>query len=488
MMTGRIGKNGRKVLASLPLVAVLALATPLLFNATPNENTLKTPPEARSGMAVGPTATNSATVSATISPHVRFFQDEGETRLAGPVAALKFPHLMDPGAVINLRTKLTLRKGDTLMNLLLRGGVERRQAYAAIEALSETMDPRKIKIGQEIFVTQKKALFRSDVAATLQTLMLPLEFGTDLMVSRGPEAGFKSTLTALPTTSLQMLATGVIRDSLYLSAIREGVPVAVITDMIRLFSFDVDFQREIWSGDKFSILYERRMTHGGVAEMGGRVLAATLILRGKPLTFYRYQAAGGSVDFYTADGKSARKMLMKTPVDGARLSSRFGNRKNPVLGYTRAHKGVDFAAPRGTPVMAAGDGVIERSSRYGSFGKYIRIRHNGTYKTAYAHLNGYAKGVRAGVRVKQGQIIGYVGSTGLASGPNLHYEILMNGAQINPLTLKMPKGVSLKPADLEIFTARVAALEAKQTLIATLYGNGGDQAAGDEDSAKAAGK
>ncbi len=447
-MTKRsIGKSGRKVLAGLPLMAVLALGYPLLFNATPAEKAAKMPP----GQAPEVTPADGV---------LTFFHGEFETRLENPAGALKFPHLMDPGALINLRTKLTLKKGDTLMNLLVRGGVERRQAFAAIEALSATMDPRKIKIDQEIYVTQKKALFRNDIAAELKTLTLPLEFGQDLVVSHSEDAGFQSRLEIVPTTSLKMVAEGVISDSLYLSALREGAPVGVITDMIRLFSFDVDFQREIWSGDKFSILFERRMTHAGKAENNGKVLAATLILRGKPLTFYRFEKADGSFDFYTADGKSARKMLMKTPVDGARLSSRFGNRKHPVLGYTRAHKGVDFAAPRGTPIMAAGDGVIERSSRYGAYGNYVRIRHNGTYKTAYAHLSAYGKGIRSGVRVKQGRIIGYVGATGRVTGVHLHYEILMNGAQINPLTLKMPDGRRLEGRDLQEFGVKKTSLEA----------------------------
>jgi murein DD-endopeptidase MepM/ murein hydrolase activator NlpD len=169
--------------------------------------------------------------------------------------------------------------------------------------------------------------------------------------------------------------------------------------------------------------------------------------------------ANGEVDYFHEDGKSARRFLMKTPVDGARLSSSFGPRKHPVLGYNKIHKGTDFAAPTGTPIMAAGSGVIERADWYGSFGRYVRIRHNGSYETAYAHMSAFAKGIKKGARVKQGQIIGYIGTTGRSTGPHLHYEVHFNGGQVNSQTLKVPTGKTLEGQDKTRFMAMLEPLQ-----------------------------
>jgi len=398
-----------------------------------------------------------------------FFHDGSEAVLVEGAEMLRFPHLLDPNARVNFRQTITLGRGDTLMNLLVAAGIPRNQAHLAIEALSKSLDPRKIRIGQAIEITKEKGLFQNDAPARLTALRLPLDFATELVVSAISDGDYSSKLSEVQTTGLRMYAAGVINDSLYLSALEEGVPPGVVSDLIRLFSFDVDFQREIWSGDKFAVYYERRLNAAGAAENSGKILAASLFLRGKPLTFYRYEGADGKAEYYTADGKSARKMLMKTPIDGARLTSRYGSRKHPVLGYTRMHKGVDFGANTGTPIMAAGDGIVEKASRWGSYGNYLSIRHNGTYKTAYAHLSAYARGIKAGTRVKQGQIVGYVGATGRVTGAHLHYEILVNGEQINPLTLKMPKGEDLKSAEISVFSGAVAGLEAQQASILSFY-------------------
>ena len=177
--------------------------------------------------------------------------------------------------------------------------------------------------------------------------------------------------------------------------------------------------------------------------------------------FYRFTTEDdGLTDFYDANGEAARKFLMKTPINGARLSSHYGKRKHPVLGYTKLHKGTDFAAPRGTPIYAAGNGVIERASRWSSYGNYIRIRHANGYKTAYAHLNGYAKGIKSGKRVKQGDVIGYVGTTGRSTGPHLHYEVLVNGKQVNAMRLDLPTGRKLTGDMLEQFKAEKARIDA----------------------------
>ena len=251
-------------------------------------------------------------------------------------------------------------------------------------------------------------------------------------------------------------AEGEITDSLFLAADRAGVPANTIVELIRIFSFDVDFQREIQPGDSFSVMYERKFDESDRPVKEGNILFASMTLSGKEIALYRYTPKDDGIpEYFTADGKSIKKTLMRTPVDGARLSSGFGKRKHPILGYTRMHRGVDFAAPRGTPIMAAGSGVVEMAARHGGYGNYVRIRHNGTYKTAYAHMKGFAKGIRKGARVRQGQIIGYIGTTGRSTGPHLHYEVLVDNAQVDPRSIKLPTGRVLKGKELKRFAAMV---------------------------------
>ncbi|WP_373090167.1 M23 family metallopeptidase, partial [Sneathiella sp.] len=227
-----------------------------------------------------------------------------------------------------------------------------------------------------------------------------------------------------------------------------------IVDLIRIFSYDVDFQREIQPGDSFEVYFERFSDENGDILKDGAIHWASMTLSGKKISLYRFKTDDdGFTDYYDEQGRSVKKSLMRTPIDGARLTSGFGKRKHPVLGYTKMHRGVDFGARRGTPIMAAGNGVIERASRYGSFGNYVLIRHNNEYETAYAHMKKFAKGIHKGSHVKQGQIIGYVGTTGRSTGPHLHYEVHKNNRQINPLSVKLPAGRKLTGKMLTAFSA-----------------------------------
>ena len=227
-----------------------------------------------------------------------------------------------------------------------------------------------------------------------------------------------------------------------------GISELVINEIIRIYSFEVDFQRDIHEGDYFEALFTRRKNDQGKTVQIDDPEYLVLSSRGTPLTYYLYSNDEFS-EYFDENGKGMTKSLMKTPINGARLSSSYGMRKHPISGYNKMHKGVDFAAPTGTPIFAAGNGVVEFVGRNGGYGNYIRIRHDSTYKTAYAHLNGFKKGVYEGVRVKQGDIIGFVGSTGKSTGPHLHYEIIVNGKQVNPATLKLPSGRKLNDQQLE---------------------------------------
>lgn len=341
---------------------------------------------------------------------------------------------------------LTLKRGQTLIQAIKKAGVPNQEAYSALAALGEKVDMRRILPGQQIHIKWQEGARKS-----FEGLWMRKDFGQSAEVSRD-ESGFVSLLTNIPIQPLTYYAEGTITDSLFLTAEREGVPPGIIVEMIRMFSFDVDFQREIRPGDSFAVYFARSLnsTFGDLRD--DHIIYARLTLRGKDIELNRFENTEGDIGYFTADGKSAQKALMKTPIDGARLTSSFSlKRKHPVLGYTRAHKGSDFRAPTGTPIMAAGNGVIERADRYGSFGNYVRIRHNGTYKTIYAHLSRFGKGIKKGARVKQGQIIGYSGATGRVTGAHLHYEVLVNGKQVNPMTLKLPTGRTLAGKELAAY-------------------------------------
>ena len=242
----------------------------------------------------------------------------------------------------------------------------------------------------------------------------------------------------------------IITNSLYDSAIKQGIKPSIIIEFARIYGFQIDFQRDIWKNDSFQIIYENFEDDKGKILETGNILYANLILQGKENNLYIFETKDGYEHFDKA-GKSIRKSLMKTPINGARLSSSFGMRKHPILGYNKMHRGTDFAAPEGTPIMASGDGKVIRARWCGGGGNCIKIKHNSTYATVYAHLKNFARGIKEGVRVKQGQIIGYVGSTGMSTGPHLHYEVIINGKKVNSQKLKLPSGKILKGKERKLF-------------------------------------
>ncbi len=384
-------------------------------------------------------------------------------------AALQTRHLPKPSAEteiaalpttntpITYNRSMEVGKGDTLAALLDRAGVGRQEAHNAVVALSKHYDPRRIRRGQDIELTfQTAASSEEDLnlpAESFIGLKIDPDYKTEVLVYRNEDGSYNSEEREKELTRTPVRAEGRIENSLYVAGRDSDVPSVVIARMIRLLSWDVDFQRDIRTGDDFQVMYERVSDANGTPVYNGAVKFVTLTLSGKRISVYRYTLPDGSTDYFDESGKASRKALMRTPIDGARLSSTFGKRKHPILGYTKMHKGVDFAAPRGTPIFAAGNGTVIRAGRNGSFGNYIKIRHNGTYETAYAHLKGFARGVRSGKRVEQGQVIGYVGTTGRSTGPHLHYEVHRGGRQVNPLRIDMPSGRTLKGKELARFLA-----------------------------------
>lgn len=353
---------------------------------------------------------------------------------------------------------LRVASGDTLMEMLTNAGVQRQEAHEAITALRDVFSPRKLRPGQEIHL--ELIADTPDAEPRLLALNLQPDVERDVRVTRSESDGFVAEAIARPLQETTLLVTGRIESNLSADASAAGVPTAVLIDLIRIFSFDVDFQRDIQPGDQFEVLYDAKLEEDGSLAKTGDVRYAAMTLSGKRLDLYGFTPKSGYRDFFDSKGQSVRKTLMRTPIDGARLSSRFGMRKHPILGYTRMHRGTDFAAPTGTPIYAAGDGTVRRAGRQGAYGRYVRIRHNSTYETAYAHMRRIAKGIRPGARVRQGQIIGYVGTSGRSTGPHLHYEVLVNGKQVNPSKIKLASGEKLKGADLEQFEDQRAETDA----------------------------
>lgn len=361
---------------------------------------------------------------------------------------------------------VSIQRGDTLADVLTSAGLDNTTTFNVAQAMHPVFNPRYLRAGQKLELAYD-ALGVNGEPLALSAINMEVSPGHIVAVSRQEDGGFAAREIMAETHSEFARATGTISSSLYEEAVAQGVPLDVLTAMVRLFSYDVDFQRDIRPGDGFAIMYEQEVTEDGRPVRTRAIHLAEMTLRGKPLKFYAYQHADGDFGYYNEKGEGVRKALMRTPVNGARLTSSFGSRRHPILGYTRMHKGVDFGASTGTPIMAAGDGVIEKRGRWGSYGNYIRIRHGSNYATAYGHMSRYARGIKVGTRVKQGEIIGYVGATGGATGPHLHYEVLHAKKQVNPMTVKFPASKKLNGTQLAEFQETRTQTERKFAALAT---------------------
>ncbi len=351
---------------------------------------------------------------------------------------------------------LTIEKGQTLLKVLGAAGVSKAEALQAVSALEDVYSPRQIKAGQAIRI----ALASDGDGPKLLSLAFQPSLEQDIRVVRGDgTADFVATAIERPLTREIVGGAGVIDSSLFVAGQRAGVPTPVIIELIRAFSYEVDFQREVREADDFELLYESHYDENGKLAKTGAVIFAGLTLSGRRLELYRFTPKSGRPDYFDPDGLSVRRALLRTPIDGARVSSGFGMRKHPILGYSKMHRGIDFAAPTGTPIFAAGDGTVVEAGPKGSYGTYLRIRHGSGYETAYAHMSRIAAGIASGKRVDQGQVIGYVGSTGRSTGPHLHYEVLANNQQIDPAGLKLPSGEKLTGEDLKAFRAARARID-----------------------------
>lgn len=353
--------------------------------------------------------------------------------------------------------KLSARRGDTMLSFLRRGGISAGEAYEVNNALSGVMKASELRSGQKMEVLLERSPQDPDVLVFKELKMLHPE--KQVQVTRDAAGTLKAESVEKKLERQVVRAGGAIHSSLMGAAEDIGIPATAMQQVINAYSYDVDFQRDIQEGDRFEVVYESMQDEQGRHVRTGEVLFAKLQLSGDVKKIYYYTDKEGQSGFYTEDGKSVKRALLRTPINGARLSSGFGMRRHPVLGYSKMHRGVDFAAPTGTPIYAAGDGRVVEAGRKGSYGNYVRIRHNGEYSTAYAHLSRFAKGVKPGMRVKQGQVVAYVGTTGRSTGPHLHYEVLRSNAQINPMSVKNVSTAALTKRELQRFKREMERME-----------------------------
>lgn len=373
--------------------------------------------------------------------------------------------------------EITIGKGDTVAGALEEAGVDSDEAFQVVAALGKHVDMREVQPGQILNV--RFAAGGSPETAKVERLTMEVDPLQTVTLTRDGDT-FNAKLDKKDLETKTYAGYAKIQSSLYGSAERAGIPPAVLAHVIKLYSRTIDFQRDIRQGDEIEVLYDGQQTEDGEYKRTGNVIFANLTIGGKQVPIYRFENDDGSVDYYDEKGRTTRKTLLKTPIDGARMSSGFGMRRHPILGYSKMHKGVDFAAPTGTPIYAAGDGVVDFAGRKSGYGNYIALRHTSQYKTAYAHMYKFAKGMRPGVRVKQGDVIGYVGSTGRSTGPHLHYEVIVSGRQVNPRSVDLPVGENLKGTQLAKFRRTMGSI--RQQYASLVQGVKVAQGAGDTSS------
>ncbi len=340
-----------------------------------------------------------------------------------------------------LSIKYLVKSGDSLNSILSGLKVPSDEIKIIVKKL-----PSKI-----IHVNMKIDLLIDTKSGKIIELIYPISRIKKIVLTKNKENLFERKEVVTELTKKLVYKEGIIRSSLYKSAKNLNVEDSIIVDLANLYGFQIDFQRDIYKNDSFEILYEKFINEEEKIKETGNIIFANLILRGQKNPLYYFNDNNKSTGHYDPNGASVKKALMKTPINGARLSSSFGMRKHPILGYNKLHRGTDFAAPKGTPVMASGDGIIIKARWCGGGGNCVKIKHNSTYQTVYAHLSGFGRSIKKGVRVKQGRIIGYVGSTGMSTGPHLHYEVIKNGKRINSQKLKLPSGKILKGEERKRF-------------------------------------
>ena len=360
-----------------------------------------------------------------------------------------------------------IKPGDTILKVLFELGAEESDVFAILTEMKKVYNPSSIEMGQRIFVKyrvkinyKKDGPTGSDVGRTIiiNKISIASSPEKEVVITRNKDGSYKSEEIVKKLIKYVVKYSGIIKNGLFNDGVDVGVSPNIMINMVNMYSFDVDFQRDIRDGDKFELIYESFYDANGKRVKDGEILFSSLTLQRRTLDIYMHKINGVS-DYFDIKGNSVRKSLLRTPINGARISSGFGVRRHPILGYSKMHKGIDFAAPMGTPIFAAGAGTIDYYSRKGGYGNFVRIKHNADYATAYGHASRFVKNLHIGSKVRQGQVVAHVGSTGNSTGPHLHYEILYRGAAINPGKVKTTSGIKLSGKELAKFNNTVAEIE-----------------------------
>lgn len=367
---------------------------------------------------------------------------------------------------------LTVEKGENFIGILQKIGMEYQEANQVVQSLKDAgFDVRSLRAGQKIDIVKTVDAPFGELLSVDKIVIEP-SAAVKYTVTRNEDEKYVAEAEQLELRLEQHVAEGRITSSLAAAMHNQGVPASIVGNFINIFSYTVNFRSDIKSGDKFRILYDRKVAPSGKVVKNGDILYAELLLGKTKISLYRYEDLSGGVDYYNEKGMVLKRALDRKPLEfrSARISSRFGWRRHPILQKRIMHSGVDYAAPKGTRIYASADGVVKRAQWVNGYGNYIVIRHNSEFSTGYAHMNGFAKGVRSGTRVKQGQVIGYVGSTGRSTGAHLHFEVIKNGKKVDPLKVKAATGNNLAGKDLKRFKAeveRIAALNSGKTEVAS---------------------
>jgi len=341
-----------------------------------------------------------------------------------------------------------IKKGDTIVKILKNLKIKNSEIQNIINQYKKYAKSQQLLAGNKInIIVEKNPLGKDN---SIIKFSIPITKSTTIQITKNEEGGIVSEKIITRLYKKKILAENIIKNNLYTSAIEAKLNPETIIEFARIFGFEIDFQRDIRKNDYFRIVYEKFLDENGEFIKSGAILYAHMTVNNREITLYRF-GKDKVYSYFDVDGKSVEKALMKTPINGARLSSSFGMRKHPILGFNKKHSGTDFAAPEGTPIMASGSGTIMLAKWCGGGGNCVKIKHNSTYQTIYAHMKIFAKGIRKGKKVKQGQIIGYVGSTGMSTGPHLHYEVIVNGKKVNSQKLRLPSGKILKDNERQLF-------------------------------------
>lgn len=345
------------------------------------------------------------------------------------------------------KVEIKARNGDNIQRILYDQKISPTEVNNVLNALRREYNVGTLRNDQKVYLVVK----REKNGNFVSRLTVNIDNITTVHVFLNKDNVYETKRVTKILTKKNHLVETTIDRGIYRTAKQSGIENSIVAQFARLYGFEVDFQRDLKKNDKIKIFYERYLDDDGVSQKTGNIIYSEITNVEKNIILYRYEYPNGSIAYFTPEGKSIEKSLMRTPINGAKLSSRYGFRIHPIIGYNQMHQGTDFAAPTGTPIMASGSGTIEYSGWKGGYGKFISIRHSPVYQTNYAHLQDYAKGIRRGVKVQQGQVIGYLGSTGSSTGPHLHYEVVVNGRKENSQTLKLPSAAPLEGNNKNFF-------------------------------------